>query len=137
MRSLLMVGFASAAAFAYDFPILQRTLGELDGKDGVVISKSCQIFDKNSQLEQLDAILALVRNAEKEPLQKSVHVVQQVPSEEVFANYPEKFAAGPAATGLRPRKVLLLKDSSASEMRNGPASTRLIKLVEDICKDLK
>ena len=110
----------------------------MDVTDGVVTSKSCQIFDKNSNLkkETLDKVLKLIKDSEKEPLQPFVHAVKQVPSIEYFANYPERASGGPATTVLRPRRVLLLSDSSQGQRRAGEASDELRKLIDSICKDL-
>jgi hypothetical protein len=127
--SILFVG---VSVFAYDFPLLQKTLGGIDKTDGVTLSRSCQIFDTHSKMD-VDKIMKLIAQAEKEPIEKFVHNRKEVPSIEVWANYPEKFAAGPAATGLRPRKILLLRASSNGESRNGKASDELMKLVEANC----
>ncbi|MCB0406400.1 MAG: hypothetical protein KDD51_16580 [Bdellovibrionales bacterium] len=134
MRILLISLFLSSAVMAYDFPLLQKTLGGLDKEDGVVKTTTCQVFDKHSGLKA-DEVIALVRKAEKEPIEKYVHIRREVPSVEVWANYPEKFAAGPATTGLRPHKVLLLQDSSTGKRRNGPAADELMKLLAVACKD--
>lgn len=133
--SLLSVMVLSVSAFAYDFPLLQKNFGGMDKTDGVTLSRSCQIFDTHSKI-QLNDLLSLIAKAEKEPVRHFVHAIKEVPSREVWANYPEKFAAGPAATGLRARKVLLLEDSSNGDKRNGPATEELLKLVEINCKDM-
>ncbi|MEZ4750918.1 MAG: hypothetical protein R3B54_09940 [Bdellovibrionota bacterium] len=134
MRILLGILFISSTVMAYDFPLLQKTLGGLDKEDGVVKTTSCQVFDKHSGIK-LEEVIDLIKKAEKEPMEKFVHIRREVPSVEIWANYPEKFAAGPAATGLRPHKVLLLEDSSSGKRRNGPAAEELIKLLSIACKD--
>lgn len=133
---IVMLAFIGITAFAYDFPVLQKTLGGMDKENGVVISKSCQIFDDQKEMK-LDELFDLIRKAEKEPMQKFVHVVKQVPSIQVWANYPVRAAGGPAVTILRPQRVLLLEDSSSGQSRNGKSAGALMRLVEKLCKDLR
>lgn len=82
-----------------------------------------------------DEVIALIKKAQKEPVEKFIHIRREVPSVEVWANFPEKFAVSPVATGLRPKKVLLLEDSSSGLRRNGPAAEELMKILSIACKD--
>lgn len=132
---LLAITFIGASVFGYDFPILEKRVGGLDKRDGVSISKSCQIFDNNSKIK-LDEVLKNILKAEKEPLRQGTHERQEVPSIEIFANYPMKKAVGPATTALVAHKVLLLQDSSTLNSRDGKASEELLRTVEELCKNL-
>ncbi|MBI4404674.1 MAG: hypothetical protein HY537_10955 [Deltaproteobacteria bacterium] len=138
MRTFVVVLCAlgvTAFGATYNFPILQKTLGGMDKKDGVVISKSCQIFDDQPELK-LEEVLKLISEADKAPLSKFVHVVREIPSVEVWANSPTRGPGGPAVTVLYPRKVLLLEDSSSGRQRAGAAAETLMKLVDKLCKNL-
>lgn len=129
--ALLLVS-SSVFASAYPFPILQKTLGGLD--KGTVTVKTCQVFDNHSKIKLAD-VLKLASEAENEPMSKSLHVRQEVPSVEVWVNVPTRMAAGPASTKVGPRKVSLLADSSSILRRNGKAGEELLKLVDELCKD--
>ena len=63
---LLSLTFVGASVFGatYNFPILQKTLGGMDHKDGVVISKSCQIMDDHSGMD-LTKVLDLISKVPK------------------------------------------------------------------------
>ncbi len=126
---------ASVFGAAYTFPILEKHLGAMDGADGVVVSRSCQIYNDHSGID-LKKVLDLILQPEKEPIQESVHVRQQVPSKQVWVNYPVRFAKGPAVTGLGSRRIQLLQDSATEKQRRGPASDALMKIVEQTCKNL-
>lgn len=133
---VLILTFAGYLGFGatFNFPLLEGRVGGMDKKDGVTISKRCQIFDDHSAIKLSD-MLVLISKANEEPINKFVHIVRQVPSGEIWANYPTTKAGGPEAAA-RPRKVLLWQDSSSGQRREGPASEALIKMVAEICKDL-
>jgi hypothetical protein len=123
----------SVSAFAGELPLLEKTLGGLDTDGGVVHTTKCSIYKSYDEIDT-DKVLELIKEAEKEEFDKFVHVKQQIPSVEIYAYYKEKFAVGPAATGLRTQKVLLFKDSSQGEQRQGKAAAKLIELLEEACK---
>lgn len=137
MRIFLLALMAGSPLYAatYNFPILEKRLGGLDRKDGVELSHSCKIYDDSSAIK-LQHVLDLAAKAEKAKLNKALHIRQQVPSVQVWVNIPTRMAAGPAATKLGSRSVLLLEDSSAMQTRDGAEAAELLKIVEDTCKDL-
>ena len=133
-KLLTILAIAAAPAFAYDFPILVKSLGGLDKKDGVLNTKNCEVFDDSKAIKLAD-VLKLAGEAEKEKMNKALHSHRQVPSEEIWVNIPMRKAGGPGTTLVAPHKVPLLSDASTMDIRNGAAAEELLKLVESICKD--
>ena len=134
MKSLILAAMlSSVSALASEVPLLVKTLGGLDIQSGVTVSNVCSIYRNFSNEVDPEAVINLIKQAEKENIDKFVHVKRQVPSVEVYAYYQEKNAVGPAAKGLRNVKVLLLTDSSDGKQRAGKAAGELLEIVDQYC----
>ncbi len=130
---LLALTSLSAASFASPQVLLERIEGGLDELDGVRKISTCQILSNSKKID-VNKVHSLILDASVEPERSALHIVRQVPSEEVYAYRAVRTAGGPARTLLSYKRVLLVRDSSDRLSRDGKASSDLLKMVYDNCK---
>jgi hypothetical protein len=109
--------FMVAPAFGSQVVLIQK-VGAIANSTGR--ADICEIHSHHPELKGVD-IAALAAAAAKEPLQKSLHVVAQIPSEEIFVRNNKS-------------TLLLHWDYSDKRTRSGKASQELIELTEKLCK---
>lgn len=123
-----LASLVAAPAFASEAVLIQR-IGSLANSSGR--ADICEIHSNHPDLKGID-VQALAAAAEKEPMSKALHIVAQIPSEEIYV--VRRTPVGPHSPTASAKPLLLHKDYSDMQTRSGKASKELIELTEKLCK---
>ncbi len=126
--SLMVAISAPALAGKYGGPLLVKATGKISNNG---IAHTCEIYPKHPDVAGID-LHTLINTASTAKVSNALHVVAQVPSEEYYAY--RVVSLGGTSTAVRAERVLLRRDDSSLQEREGKESQELIQLVDKICK---
>lgn len=130
MKKMFSLVLLSSAAFAGggvpNYPVLVQEIGGLAHR-GIV--KTCEIRSNHVDLPALKDLVAMIKEAEKNPMKTTAKfVTAQVPSEEIYANLVVR-----KGIDVSLKQVQLTEVYGSRRQRDGRDAQELIDLVEKLC----